>query len=139
MEFLLLNSHREENVEDEDDAAGEDGIFVGKFPDPNLGEVLISAIHLKREIPGWLKPRNSNNRVFHAVNGRVPFNQSRGYLSQSRGFPALKDRAVTIVDAGKLSFSAHNEIWKGDREHISNTLDGEHYLDLVTKTIRESD
>jgi hypothetical protein len=36
-------------------------------------------------------------------------------------FPAQKDRAVIIVDAGGLSFSAHNEIWTGGREHISNT------------------
>jgi hypothetical protein len=56
MEFLLLNSHTDENVEDEVDAAGEDRIFVGKFTDPNLGEESISAIPLKREILGWLKP-----------------------------------------------------------------------------------
>jgi hypothetical protein len=31
------------------------------------------------------------------------------------------DRAVIIVDAGGLSFSAHNEIWTGGRERISNT------------------
>lgn len=139
MEFLLLNSHKEEGADDEDDAAGEARIFVGKFTDPNLGEVSISAIHLKREIPGWLKPQSSNNRIFHAVNGQVQFKQSRGYLSQSCGFPALKDRVIVIVDASGLTFSGHNEIWKGDREHISNTLDGERYLDLVTKTIRGSD
>jgi hypothetical protein len=139
MEFLLLNSHREEDTDDEDLPAGEDRVFVGSFTDPNLGQVSISAIHLKREIPGWLKPQNSNNRVFHAVNGQVQYKQSRGYLSQSCGFPALKDRAIIIVDASGLSFSAHNEVWKGDREHISNTLDGERYLELVTKTIRESD
>jgi hypothetical protein len=139
MEFLLLNSHKEADSEDEDDAAGEARIFVGKFTDPGLGEVSISAIHLKRDIPGWLKPQNSNNRVFHAVNGQVQFKQTRGYLSQSCGFPALKDRIVIVVDASGLTFSGHNEIWKGDREHISNTLDGERYLDLVTRTIRESD
>jgi hypothetical protein len=139
MEFLLLNSHREEGLEDEEDAAGENKVFVGKFTDPHLGEVSISAIHLKRELPGWLKPVNTNNRVFHAVNGQVQFKQTRGYLSQTCGFPALKDRVVVIVDASGLAFAAHNEVWKGDREHISNTQDGERYLDLVTKTIRESE
>jgi hypothetical protein len=99
--------------------------------------VSISAIALKRELPGWLKPNNSNNRVFHAVNGQVQYKQTRGYLSQC-GFPALKDRVVIIVDASALTFSAHNEVWKGDREHISSTIDGERYKELVTKTIKES-
>jgi hypothetical protein len=138
MEFLLLNSHREEGLDDEEDAAGEKKVFVGKFTDPNLGEVSISAIPLKRELPGWLKPANTINRVFHAVNGQVHYKQSRGYLS-SCGFPALKDRVVVIVDASGLMFGAHHEVWKGDREHISNTQDGERYLELVTKTIRESE
>ncbi|MEM7213996.1 MAG: hypothetical protein AAF423_00530 [Pseudomonadota bacterium] len=137
MEFLLLNSHKEEEADDEDEAAGESRVFVGSFSDPNLGEVTISAIHLKRELPGWLK--KSNNRVFHAVNGQVQFKQSRGYLSQSCGFPALKDRVVVVVDASGLSFAGHNEVWKGDREHIRNTVDGETYRELVTKTIRESE
>jgi hypothetical protein len=137
MEFLLLNSHREEGVDDEDDAAGTGRIFVGKFTDPDLGEVSISAIGLKRELPGWLKPNNTNNRVFHAVNGQVQFKQTRGYLSQC-GFPALKDRVVLVVDASGLTFSAHNEVWKGDREHISSTIDGERYREEVTRTIKES-
>ncbi|TPK96605.1 hypothetical protein FJ934_08570 [Mesorhizobium sp. B2-4-12] len=138
MEFLLLNSHKEEGLEGEDEASGEDRVFVGKFSYPNLGEVSISAIPLKRDIPGWLKPNNSNNRVFHAVNGQVQYKQTRGYLSNTCGFPALKDRVVLIVDASNLTFAAHNEVWKGDREHISNTLDGERYLEEVTKTIKES-
>jgi hypothetical protein len=71
------------------------------------------------------------------VNGQVQFKQTRGYLSQC-GFPALKDRVVLVVDASDLTFSAHNEVWKGDREHISSTIDGERYRELVTKTIRES-
>jgi hypothetical protein len=71
------------------------------------------------------------------VNGQVQYKQTRGYLSQC-GFPALKDRVVVIVDASGLTFSAHNEVWKGDREHISSTIDGERYKELVTKTIKES-
>lgn len=136
MEFLLLNSHREEGADDEDEAAGTGKIFVGKFTDPDLGEVSISAISLKRDLPGWLK--SSNNRVFHAVNGQVQFKQTRGYLSNC-GFPALKDRVVLIIDASGLSFSAHNEVWKGDREHIRSTIDGERYREEVTRTIKESE
>jgi hypothetical protein len=139
MEFLLMNSHKEDEAEDEEEAAGQNRLFVGKFTDPGLGEVSISAIHLKRDLPGWLKPSSTNNRVFHAVNGQVQFKQSRGYLSQSCGFPALKDRTILIVDASALSFAAHNEVWKGDREHIRETIDGERYKEMVTKTIKESD
>lgn len=139
MEFLLLNSHGEDGSDEDGEAVGTGHIFVGRFSDPVLGEVSISAIGLKRDLPGWLRPQNSNSRVFHTVNGQVQFKQSRGYLSQSCGFPALKDRMVVIVDASALRFAAHNEVWKGDREHISSTLDGERYLDLVTRTIRESE
>jgi hypothetical protein len=64
--------------------------------------------------------------------------QTRGYLSQSYGFPALKDRVVIIVDASDLSFEAHNEVWKGDREHIRNTVVGERYQDAVTSAIKVS-
>lgn len=136
MEYLLLNSHREEGLEDEEDeAVGEGKIHVGSFTDPELGEVTISAIVLKRDLPGWLK--TSNNRVFHAVNGQVHYKRTRGYLT-SCGFPALKDRVVIIVDASNLKFGVHNEVWKGDREHLSKTLLGERYEDEVTATIKES-
>jgi hypothetical protein len=138
MEYLLLNSHKEEGLEDEDDAAGEGKLHVGSFSDPELGEVSISAIVLKRELPGWLRPQSSNNRVFHSVNGQVQFKQTRGYLSQSCGFPALKDRVIVVIDASTLHFSAHNEVWKGDREHLRKTLLGERYTEMVTATIKES-
>jgi hypothetical protein len=139
MEFLLLNSHKEADLEDEDEASGEGKIAVGQFTLPELGKVSVSAVALKRDLPSWLKPNNSNNRVFHAVNGQVQYKQTRGYLSTTCGFPALKDRIVVIVDASNLTFAAHNEVWKGDREHLSNTQDGERYVEEVTKTIKESD
>jgi hypothetical protein len=82
--------------------------------------------------------RNSNNRVFHAVNGQVQFKQTRGYLTDC-GFPALKDRVVVVIDASNLSFAAHNDVWKGDREHIRNTIVGERYRELVTRTIKDSE
>jgi hypothetical protein len=137
MEFLLLRSHREEDHGDEEEeAAGTGRIGVATINDPQLGQVSVSAIPLKRKLPGWLE--KSNNRVFHSVNGQVQFKQTRGYVSQTCGFPALKDRMVIIVDASKLSFEAHNDVWKGDREHIRNTIVGEHYKDAVTAAIRES-
>jgi hypothetical protein len=67
----------------------------------------------------------------------VQFKQTRGYLT-SCGFPALKDRVVLIIDASNLSEGAHNDIWKGDREHIRNTIVGERYRELVTTQIKES-
>jgi hypothetical protein len=141
MEFLLLRSHKETDLGNEDDdtdeyeVAADARISVGKVEDPELGEISISAIALKRKLPDWL--RYSNNRVFHALNGQVQFKQTRGYLTDC-GFPALKDRIVVIIDASKLSFAAHNDVWKGDREHIRNTIVGERYREVVTATIRES-
>ena len=137
MEFLLLRSHREgDNDEDEDEAAGTGRIAVGSIKSPELGDIEISAIRLKRKLPGWLHV--SNNRVFHAVNGQVQFKQTRGYLSTTCGFPALKDRVVIVIDASNLTFDAHNEIWKGDREHVRDTTVGERYKDTVTAIIKES-
>jgi len=139
MEFLLLRSHREgDNDEDEDEAAGTGRIAVGSIKSQELGAIEISAIRLKRELPGWLKPNVSNNRVFHAVNGQVQFKQTRGYLSTTCGFPALKDRVVIFIDASDLSFDAHNEVWKGDREHVNDTIVGERYKEAVTAVIKES-
>jgi hypothetical protein len=137
MEFLLLRSHREDDEgEDEDEAVGTSQIAVATIRTDDLGDISVLAIRLKRKLPGWLE--KSNNRVFHAVNGQVRFKQTGGYLSQSCGFPALKDRVVIIVDASDLSFEAHNEVWKGDREHIRNTIVGERYQEAVTAAIKES-
>lgn len=68
----------------------------------------------------------------------MQFKQTRGYLSTTCGFPALKDRVVIIIDASDLTFDAHNEIWKGDREHVRETILGERYKDAVTAAIKES-
>lgn len=142
MEYLLLRAHKEEQPEDDVDedeeekkAAGEARISVGKIEDPEIGEISISAIKLKRVLPSWLK--DTNNRVFHALNGQVQFKQTRGYLTTC-GFPALKDRIVLIVDASNLSEEAHNDVWKGDREHIRNTIVGERYKELITAQIKDS-
>jgi hypothetical protein len=137
MEFLLLRSHREgEHDDDEDEAAGTGRISVATIKSQELGTIEISAIRLKRKLPGWLA--SSKNRVFHAVNGQVQFKETRGYLSQSCGFPALRDRVIVIIDASDLSFEAHNEVWKGDREHVRDTIVGERYKDAVTAAIKES-
>ena len=137
---LLLRSHKETDADSEEEAdeheiAADSRISVGTIDDPELGQISISAIALKRKLPDWL--RYSNNRVFHALNGQVQFKQTRGYLTDC-GFPALKDRVVIIVDASHLSFAAHNDIWKGDREHIRNTIIGERYREAITAAIKDS-
>lgn len=137
MEFLLLHSHKESDLDEEDDAVGIEHMEVATVDNPEFGRISIGAIPLKRRLPGWL--HESSNRVFHSINGQVQFKQTRGYLSQTCGFPALKDRIVIVVDASELSEEAHNLIWKGDREHINNTIMGERYKEQVTAAIKESD
>lgn len=150
MEFLLLRSHNEgatteadrEKTEDEEDSseaeiAADTRINVATITHPDLGKIGISAIVLKRELPTWLKPTSTNNRIFHAVNGQVQFKQTRGYLTEC-GFPALKDRVVIIVDASQLTEAAHNDVWKGDREHIRYTIVGELYRQQITDAIKSS-
>ena len=138
MEFLLIRSHKEDGQNESEEAlvASSGEIAVATITEPNLGRIEVSAIPLRRSIPGWLA--KTNNRVFHAVNGQVQFKQTRGYLSQSCGFPALKDRVIIVVDASNLTFEAHNDVWKGDREHIRNTIVGERYQAMVTAAIKES-
>lgn len=149
MEFLLLRSHYEgapmeagrENEDEIDSSeveiAADTRINVNTITHPDLGKIAVSAIVLKRELPTWLKPTSTNNRVFHAVNGQVQFKQTRGYLTEC-GFPALKDRVVIIVDASQLTEAAHNDVWKGDREHIRHTIVGELYGQQISEAIKSS-
>src|SRR4029077_4261590 len=127
----------EEQVETEPAAEREEKLSVGHFSDPDLGDVSITAIPLKKNLPEWL--RRSNNRVFHSVNGQVQYKQTKGFLSQSCGLPALKDRVVILVDASCLTEPGHNDVWKGDRENVSATEVGELYLEKVKETIRASE
>jgi hypothetical protein len=146
MEYLLMrvHSHPDSFANDEDDEEGEDQpaavgskIHVNTIQDPELGEVEITAIPLDRELPSWLKQASTNNRVFHAVNGQVQFKQTRGMLTTC-GFGALKDRVVIIVDASRLTETAHNDVWKSDRESVRETQTGERYLNEVRDAIKAS-
>jgi hypothetical protein len=148
MEFLLLRQHKEDLRDEDDETPGdaEDGeqardgepVHVGDFSNPEIGRVSVYGIPLRptEQQPEWL--RKTNNKVFHAVNGQVQFKQTRGFLSTTCKLPALKDRLIVIVDASAMSFGAHNEIWKGDREHVRETSLGQRYKELVAETIRES-
>ena len=141
MEFLLRRSHLEEAEVDADDSE-EDGeaqevIPVGTLAaDNNLGKITVSAIVLKRESAkktAWYK--NATARIFHHVNGQVQFKQTRGVLTQC-GMPALKDRVVIFADASNLKDSAHQDVWKGDRENIRDTSMGELYKESVQEIIK---
>lgn len=64
MEFLLLRSHKEDNEDEREEevASVDEKIAVATIVDPRLGQIEVSAISLRRLIPGWLA--KSNNRVF---------------------------------------------------------------------------
>ena len=138
MEYLLLRSHAEEEQEHEPASETENKLTVAVIKDPRLGKIHITAIPLKKKIPGWLQPQKSNSRIFHTVNGQVQSKQTRGFLSQC-GYPALKDRVVIIADASDLTSEAHNDVWKGDREHIRETHTGDHYKSVVRDALKKSD
>ena len=141
MEYLLLrgDSSGIEQLDEEDEAyqPGHEE-HVGNIDHPDLGHITVRAIILPKKLPGWLKPPRNISRVFHAVNGQVQFKQTRGYLSRCK-FPGLKDRIVLIVDASDLSEAAHNDVWKGDRENIRETVIGTLYGEQVTNLITSSD
>lgn len=149
MEYLLLRAHSQEasaqavdaDTDDDDDhtpAAAGAKIHVATIEDPELGQIEITAIPLKRKLPTWLKPASTNNRIFHAVNGQVQFKQTRGFFTNC-GFGALKDRAIIIIDASRLTYAAHNDVWKSDRESVRETQVGERYLQLVRIALERSD
>ena len=141
MEFLLLRRDGDEEVDEEDEnriyEAGREQ-HIGDIDHPILGNISVRAIVLGRELPGWLRAPRNTSRVFHAVNGQVQFKENRAYLSSRCKFPGLKDRIVVIVDSSNLSESAHNDVWKGDRENIRATSVGQLYRDEVTKLITDS-
>lgn len=145
MEYILRRRDPEDEGEEQDsEPDGTAGIAekfqVGAFDDPELGRIEVTAVPLrvrangKDPLPGWLKPANSNSRVFHAVNGQVQFKQTRGYLSTC-GFSGIKDRVVIIVDASQLKEGTHFNLWKGDRENIIQNATGEQYLSTVRDLI----
>ena len=142
MEFLLLRRDGEDESETDSDTMiyepGQDQ-FIGNLEHPDLGLILVRAIVLGRTLPGWLKPPGNTSRVFHTVNGQVQYKQNRAYLSQSCKLPGLKDRVIIISDASDLSETAHNDVWKGDRENIRATEIGQLYLNEVTKLITRSE
>ena len=136
MEFLLLRRDGDEEIDEEDEnriyEAGREQ-HIGDIDHPTLGNISVRAIVLGRNLPGWLRAPRNTSRVFHAVNGQVQFKENRAYLSSRCKFPGLKDRIVVIVDASNLSESAHNDVWKGDRENVRATGVGQLYRDEVTK------
>ena len=149
MEYILRR--REDDGEDGSSEGSEygsssaigDKFQVGVLDDPDLGRIEISGVPLRSRgdgvdpIPGWLRPQNSNSRVFHVVNGQVQYKQTRGFLSAC-GYSGLKDRVVVIVDASHLTDGTHFNLWKGDRENIIQNATGEHYLATIRGMLESS-
>ena len=46
---------------------------------------------------------------------------------------------MIIADAGDLTSETHNDVWKGDREHIRETHTGDYYKSVVKDALRKSD
>ena len=139
LEYLLLRQHEEDKKEDDEPIAAEDGergkINVGTIQDNRLGKIVITAVKLKEPIKN--RADSIQGRVFHHVNGQVQYKRQRGFLTQC-GFPVLKDRAVIFVDASMLTRYAHQKIWKGDREEIMATDEGDWYKEEVKSAIMKS-
>ena len=142
MEWMLLRHIRNAASDDRESNrthADYDEVTIADITDRRLGTISIRGILLPRELPAWLKPSRSRNRVFHSVNGQVQLKQNRAFLSSECGLAGLKDRIVIIVDSSDLNDQAHWTVWKGDRESVQETALGRHYLDTVTTAIKSSE
>lgn len=137
MDFQLRRLDAEDDDADSAELAG-DPLHIAEIQDPELGTVRVQAIPLPRTLPGWLKAPRNRMRVYHAVNGQVQYKQGRDYVSARCRLPGLKDRVVILVDASDLTESAHNDVWKGDRETIRHNEIGRHYEEQITEAIRSS-
>ena len=138
MEHQLVETWEE--ADDSDDAAeAAEGelVHIDTVNPHGLGKITVTAVLLGETIPGWYQARNSTSRIFHHVNGQVQFKQPRALLTQCK-LPALKDRVAIFVDASDLDDGAHAEIWKGDREHIRETSEGQQYKEAVKDAIQRS-
>ena len=136
MDFQLRRLDDEED--DGETELADDPVHIGDVQDPELGTIRVQAVPLPRKLPGWLTTRRNRMRVYHAVNGQVQYKQGRDYVAGPCRLPGLKDRVVILVDASDLTESAHNDVWKGDRETIRQTEVGRHYEALITEAIRSS-
>ena len=128
----------DEEDETEAEELADNPLHIAEIKDPKLGTVRVRAVPLPSDLPGWLKARRNRMRVYHAVNGQVQYKQGRDYLSTQCGLPGLKDHVVILVDASDLTESAHNDVWKGDRETIRQTEVGRYYVLQITEAIRSS-
>ena len=135
LEFQLRRHERQSRGSANGGPAVQAKEHISTIRQPDLGHIEIEVIRQDPKVPSWL----GSDRVLHCVNGQVQFKQNRAFLSRQCGLPGLKDRIVVIVDASRLTTSAHNSVWKGDRERVLETTVGQRYLSEVREAIRESD
>ena len=137
MDFQLRRLDDEEDDAESSEVAGEP-LHIAEIRDPELGTIRVQAVPLPQKLPGWLTTRRNRMRIYHAVNGQVQYKRGRDYLSGQCRLPGLKDRVVILVDASDLTESAHNDVWKGDRETIRQTEIGKYYEQQITEAVRSS-
>ena len=139
LEYYIVRSHAEDRGENDVPIVDESEkiIHISTIQDTRLGEIIITAIKLKKSIGNKGIDSVIQGRIFHHVNGQVQFKCMRGFLTQCK-LPALKDRVVIFVDSSKLTSHARTKIWKGDRENIKETEKGELYKDKVKNAITNS-
>ena len=135
LEFQLRRRERQSRGSANGGPAVQAKEHISTSRQPDLEHIEIEVIRQDPKVPSWL----GSDRVLHCVNGQVQFKQNRAFLSRQCGLPGLKDRIVVIVDASRLTTSAHNSVWKGDRERVLETTVGQRYLSEVREAIRESD
>lgn len=135
---LMKRGNTLDDSEASDDYEPGREVHLQSIDHPELGRISISAIVLEEKPPDWLRKNRDPARVFHSVNGQVQFKQTRGYLASTCKLPGLMDKIVIIVDSSDLTETAHNDVWKGDRENIRNNRTGQTYMDEVTLAIRAS-
>lgn len=136
LEYLYAR-HRDANDHETISAEDNKPIQISDIDDPRLGEIAITAIKLK-SVEERTGIRKLKGRIFHHVNGQVQYKQPRGLLTDCK-LSALKDRVVIFVNASELTYDAHLDIWKGDRENIAEHPLGELYKKTVKDSITKSE
>lgn len=133
MEYLLCRSHGDMTDDEGDEENKPKEIYHIK--DPKLGEIRISALKLSKP-PSWYN--KSNARIFHHVNGQTMYKGMRGILSRTCKLPSLKDKVAIFVDSSNINPRERINIWKGDRENITDTHIGSKYKEVINNAIKGS-
>lgn len=135
LEYTFLRGSKKTKAgreEEEDDGKGV--ALPVQVVGSELGEIRTTAYFFEKGVPSSFR-KDALFRVLHHVNGQVHLKERRGLLT-SLGYSALKDKVIVLVDASGLTNAARNAIWKGDRESLKRTIQGDRYLQQVHEAIK---